>query len=303
MVVSLPTINVITIVKDDNSGLRRTLNSLSAQNTTGIKSRILVVDGSTESATSEVIHRAHNLDVTTIYREPRGIYNAMNEGIIHLMNNSLDENSFIVFLNAGDFFVDSDALIKICQENLRSNLVVGNAVMLDLRTKPSVIYPQIVFGSGDYFMHPNVFWMPHQGLSARASVFFQVGLFDENYKIAGDYDWIFRAVKAFGIPSLIPDILVAQMIDGISHFRAFSGYRERQYLARFHNLKVDKLPASLIIKLFVKEFLSARDFFWTISLSKQRSEVLDAGMVSDHKHETRLLCAWCYFESYSSWDH
>jgi glycosyltransferase involved in cell wall biosynthesis len=295
---SLNRVIVITIVKDDNPGLQRTLNSLAIQNVVNFEAQILVVDGSTETDTSEVISRFHHLEVTTIHRAPQGIYNAMNEGLEFLLNNEVKDNSYIVFLNAGDFFVNTEALQLMSAHHRLSALVVGNAVMLDPRDKPNVIHPSIVFGSGHEFMHPNVFWMPHQGLSVQILVFLKIGLFNESYKIAGDYDWIFRAVKEYGIPSLIPDILVAQMIDGISNFQSYSGYRERQFMAKFYNLKVKRLPFTLVTKMFIKQWLGEHGF--NLSLNKSDPSLLNTGLKSNHMHGPELLCGWCYFEFYSS---
>jgi hypothetical protein len=78
---SLNRITVITIVKDDNPGLQRTLNSLAEQNIVNLEAQMLIVDGSTETDTSEVTSRFHHLELTTIYRAPQGIYPAMNEGL------------------------------------------------------------------------------------------------------------------------------------------------------------------------------------------------------------------------------
>ena len=293
---------VITIVKDDNPGLQRTLNSLALQNIVNFEVQILVVDGSNETDTSEVISRFHHLKVTTIQRAPHGIYNAMNEGLKYLLSDEIQDNSYIVFLNAGDFFVNSEALQLISAQHQLSPLVVGNAVMLDPRTKPDVIQPRIVFGSGDDFMHPNIFWMPHQSLSAQTSVFLKIGLFDESYKIAGDYDWIFRAVKEYGIPSIIPNILVAQMIDGISNSRSYSGYRERQFMAKRYNLEIKRSPTKLVTKMFIKQWLGEHGLI--LNLNKNSSPHPNSGSGSgsgsNHNHGPEFLCGWCYFESFSS---
>jgi glycosyltransferase involved in cell wall biosynthesis len=289
---------VITIVKDDNPGLQRTLNSLVLQNIVNFEAQILVVDGSTETDTSEVTSRFHHLKVTTIQRAPQGIYNAMNEGLKYLLMDEIRENSYIVFLNAGDFFVNSEALQLISAEHQLSPLVVGNAIMLDPKDKPNVIQPRIVFGSGDDFMHPNIFWMPHQSLSVQTSVFLKIGLFDESYKIAGDYDWIFRAVREYGIPSIIPDILVAQMIDGISNSRSYSGYRERQYMAKLYNLEIKRSPIKLVTKMFIKQWLGEHGL--SLNLNKNNSPHPNSGSESNHNHDPEVLCGWCYFESFSS---
>jgi hypothetical protein len=168
--------------------------------------------------------------------------------------------------------------------------------MLDPRDKPNIINPKIIFGSGDEFMHPNVFWVPHQGLSVQTSVFSKIGLFDESYKIAGDYDWIFRAVKEYGIPSLIPDVLVAQMVDGISNSRSYSGYRERQCMAKLYNLELKRLPIALVTKIFIKQWLGEHGL--GVNLKKNDSPQLNTE--SNHTHGPSFLCGWCYFEFYSS---
>ena len=290
-------VSVITIIKDDNLGLQRTLNSILAQKTLGIQVRVLIVDGSMTENPLHVIERFHQLEIVTLRRPAKGVYNAMNQGLSYVLSDDFGQNSSIVFLNAGDFFVNPNALYLMSEMNKLSPLVVGNAVMLNPKTKPDIMQPKIIFGSGEEFMHPNIFWMPHQGFSAQASVFDRIGFFNESYKIAGDYDWILRAVNEYGLPSIIPDILVAQMIGGISNSRSYSGYRERAQIAEVCNLVENKLPRLLVGKMLLKEWLHSRG---VLPNSRESIRVsMKMGELSQHEHEQGIECAWCFFESFS----
>lgn len=295
--VSTQKIHIISIVKDDNSGLKRTLNSIAAQVFSNALVSILIIDGSTSETTTEITKLFRLLDISLIRKEPQGIYNAMNEGIEELASICPSDECLIIFLNAGDFFIDASAIQKIVDACQGRSFVVSNAVMFDPLRDTSLIYPEIIFGTGKEFMHPVVFWLPHQGIAARYSLYKQVGLFSENFMIAGDYDWIYRAVKQFGTPFIVHERLVAQVIDGISNKRSFSGYRERLRLAKSIGLQEIKLPGNLVLKMRLKESLPHK----ILTIFRRCSQKLnfENRRIKLEPHEVNCECPVCLFSQYS----
>jgi hypothetical protein len=154
--------------------------------------------------------------------------------------------------------------------------------------------PQIIFGVGSEYMHPVVYWLPHQGLSALFGVYKEIGFFDEAFKIAGDYDWISRAINKFGETKLVSSHLVAQMTDGISNKLSYSGYRERQVLANDLNLPARKLPSMLVFKMLIRETIYVK--FPGIAFGKNMVEKYTN---EEHGHTEKDLCAWCLFDLFS----
>ena len=287
-------IHILTLVKDDNEGLNRTLNSIAFQDNPSVEISIIVIDGLSATCPSRVIDKFSKLDIKLIKRAPKGIYNAMNEGLRELSLTCNADKCSVVFLNAGDFLIDRLAVEKLLEAHSSSQIAVGNALMLSPSKRPSIDSPQITFGVGSEYMHPIVYWLPHQGLSAQFGVYKDIGLFDETFKIAGDYEWISRAITRFGEPELVPSPLVAQMTDGVSNKRSYSGYRERQVLAKNLNLSIRKLPLMLVVKMFIKETILSNFPEFTFGKKKVKKYPNET-----HGHAKGDSCAWCLFDLFS----
>jgi hypothetical protein len=103
-----------------------------------------------------------------------------------------------------------------------------------------------------------VFWLPHQGFFATWEVYKSVGRFDLSYQIASDYEFIRRAVLSFPNIRVVQDFLVVQVVDGLSNRKSYSGYKERIRLTKTLDYKIRRLPFSLVVKMFLKEYLPNR---------------------------------------------
>lgn len=97
-----PRVSVITVVRNDATGLARTLASVAAQD---YKHRqIIVVDGGSTDDTLDTLRRqARHIDIW-ISEPDEGTYHAMNKGI------ALAGGEWLLFMNAGDEFASTDAL-------------------------------------------------------------------------------------------------------------------------------------------------------------------------------------------------
>jgi hypothetical protein len=104
--------HILTIVKDDNEGLNRTLNSIAFQHNPSVEISITVIDGLSATCPSHVINKFHELNIKLIKREPKGIYNAMNEGLLELSSTCGEDECSVVFLNAGDFLSSEEKELK-----------------------------------------------------------------------------------------------------------------------------------------------------------------------------------------------
>ena len=89
-------ISTITITKDNNKGLFRTLNSLSNLNTKPLE--VIVVNGNSEdSDINTLIDKFKSgLTINFVNESDEGIYDAMNKG------KNLAKANLIHYLNAGD---------------------------------------------------------------------------------------------------------------------------------------------------------------------------------------------------------
>jgi glycosyltransferase involved in cell wall biosynthesis len=174
-------LTVITIVKDELDGFMTTLNSVKSQN--DVSFNWLVVDGS-QSQTRDQIKELTLISNSYryAYQEPMGIYTAMNFGLM------LAADSWILFLNAGDSFVDADSTNR-----LRSILISS-----DQGVQAHGFGVQHVLPTGDIwettFPMVSETCVPsyktaqinHQGFVCKKAELLKYNGFDESLKFAAD---------------------------------------------------------------------------------------------------------------------
>jgi glycosyltransferase involved in cell wall biosynthesis len=121
-------LTVVTVVKDDESGLRLTLASLGSQ--TSRDFTILVLDSSADrTAVPDMLTEFSDLPTEYIWAEPSGVYGAMNEALAAVVT------PYTYFLNAGDELADSAVLAR------------ANEALL--ATMPTWAYGRVLFFSED----------------------------------------------------------------------------------------------------------------------------------------------------------
>ena len=102
--ISAQSLSVVTVVLNDPDGLIRTGESLLMQT---FLPEWIVVDGGSSKSTLDVLHNFGGV-VRWISEKDKGIYDAMNKGV------SMCSGDYVVFLNAGDYFSDSEVLADVC---------------------------------------------------------------------------------------------------------------------------------------------------------------------------------------------
>ena len=220
-------LSIVTVVRDDESGLTKTRSSIEANNLNGVE--WIVVDSSRER---EAVERLTTGIGRYEWVSPEGIYPAMNCGL------ELAEGEYVMFLNAGDELSSPNTL---------------SAVRDLLPEQPCVWaygHIEIIEGSGisvlsstwDYKVEKHHFFArgsfpPHQGTFTRVSDLRALGGFDTSYRIAADYK-AFLQLTQRADPCVLP-IVVARFPTGGASSQHW--YRS---LAEFHRARVEVLAPS-----------------------------------------------------------
>lgn len=201
-------VSVVTVCRNSAGCIGRTLESFFAQDHPD--KELVVVDGGSTDGTLEVV-RSFSGDGLVLISEPdRGVYDAMNKGLRVFTGDAVG------FLNADDRFHDGDALSAVAEGLARADLVHGDLDMVSggdagrvVRRWRSTPWRKGAFRRG---------WMPaHPTFYCRRHVIDQVGLFDERYRIAADYDFMLRALEVAGATAVhVPRVLVDMAPGGLS---------------------------------------------------------------------------------------
>ena len=203
-------ISIITITRNNPAELRKTLDSIPEFNF--IES--IVVNGGDNPVPAD-LPKLHNGII--INEKDKGIADAFNKGV------KASSGDFVMFLNSGDILIDKNYLnqvMSILGEKkefyfVHSNILYADAIGGELIVKPSLKNS----GRGMKYLHPSMI--------VKKEVFNTVGLFNQNYKIAMDFDFIVRmekkGLKGFYLDN---DPVVKMGGEGKSHTEEFSAIKE-----------------------------------------------------------------------------
>jgi glycosyltransferase involved in cell wall biosynthesis len=177
-------LSIITVNLNNAEGLRKTIESVVIQTFTDFE--YIIIDGGSTDGSVEIIKQYEN-KITYWTSEPdKGIYNAMNKGILQA------KGEYCLFLNSGDYLFDN-VLMPIFNKEYVEDILVGNA--LHVGANGSFLNKGIFdYKSGKItlsdFLYPKCgLIINHQSAFIRKKLFDEYGLYDEKYKIVSD--WIF----------------------------------------------------------------------------------------------------------------
>lgn len=226
-----PLFTVITISYNNLSGLKTTGASVQAQSCTDYE--WIIIDGGSNDGSADFLRSA---PARIISEADNGIYDAMNKGI------SIANGQYVIFMNAGDIFIAPDTLEKIKSEILKQNatpdFIYGDALEQTDSAQPAYkkARPHTKIRHG-MFTH-------HQAMLYKRSLLTDMR-YNENYKIAADYDLTLRFLKCCTHILYCPYPLCVFERGGISQRQTTLG-RKEQFISRRQN-KAVSYPANLTI--------------------------------------------------------
>ena len=194
-------ISIITASFNSEAHIQSCLDSIAFQTYENIEH--VIIDGKSTDKTLEIIDRHPFKPAKVISEKDKGIYDALNKGIKNATGD------IIGFLHSDDIFENEYVIEELVSafEESDSDLVYGNILHVHkentkkiFRTWKSLPFRKDLLKKG---------WMPpHNGLFVKREIFFKYGVYNINFKIAADYEWILRvfskdSVKAFYIDKLI----------------------------------------------------------------------------------------------------
>lgn len=115
-------VTVITVVYNNVSGIRDTLESFVSQSWSN--KELVVIDGGSTDGTWDIVNSFSDKIAYKCSEPDGGIYDAMNKGI------DKANGEWITFLNSGDVFVDNQVLERVFGNNEYDNVdvVYGNSI-------------------------------------------------------------------------------------------------------------------------------------------------------------------------------
>ena len=204
---SVNKISIVTICFNSENLISETFQSVKKQSFKNFE--YILIDGGSIDGTLTIAKKQDH--ISKIVSEPdKGIYDAFNKGI----KNSTGE--IIGFLNSDDSFYDENSLQNIADSfNKDTDCVFGDIIYTDKDENIKRVWKGSTFKKGAFKKG----WMPaHPTFYCRRSVYERLGLYDDSFKIAGDFELMLRFLEKHNIRSkYIPKMLVNMKIGGASN--------------------------------------------------------------------------------------
>ena len=177
----MPLLSVITINYNNAKGLKQTINSVVSQTVNDVE--FVVIDGGSTDNSIEYVKNEKRI-TNWISEADKGIYDAQNKGIQRATG------EYLLFLNSGDVLVNDSVLEKISKYLIgNKSFYYGNLILKKNDVQEKHIAPRLIdmdFILNSTFWHPCVF--------IKSSLFKKFGLYNTQFKIAGDYEFFVRCL-------------------------------------------------------------------------------------------------------------
>lgn len=198
-------ISIITVVYNNEKTIKDAMQSVLGQSYKNIE--YVIIDGKSKDNTVNLINEYKDKLGYFISEKDKGLYDAMNKGILAATGD------VIGILNSDDLYQDSDVITAVMQQ-------------FNADPKLDVLYGDLVYVKSDdtnkvvrnwksktyykrFFENANV--PPHPSLFVRRKVYKEAGLFDLEYKLAADYEFMLRAFKKHNFKSKYINRLIIKM--------------------------------------------------------------------------------------------
>ncbi|WP_269227371.1 glycosyltransferase family 2 protein [Flavobacterium eburneipallidum] len=226
-------ITIITVCYNRKATIGKAINSVLEQDYDDVE--YIIVDGNSTDGTKEIIESYGDRISRYISEPDKGMYDAINKGL------KLATGDVIGLMHSDDEFYDKKAISRIAARfNYEQNIdgVYGDGVYVSNDNEERLIRNRI----GGMFSLKKVKegWLPlHPTVYIKKSVIDQHGLYNLDFKIASDTEFLLRYLYKYKIKmSYIDAYIVKMRMGGMSTSirRAFEVLYEDYKIYKFHGL-------------------------------------------------------------------
>ncbi|WP_428311152.1 glycosyltransferase family 2 protein [Hydrocarboniphaga sp.] len=183
-----PTVSLIVATYNSEKTLHRCLQSV-RQQTESVQ--LIIVDNCSTDRTMAVA--AEFAPQAVVCEKDRGVYDAWNKGIARA------SGSWIIFLGSDDYFKNANSIQRVVDDATSVDDSVGV-----IYGKVYVVDPDERVLREDNGQIDNLYralsasmCFTHTGTLHRTRLFHELGLFNADLKIAGDFEFMLRALKIY----------------------------------------------------------------------------------------------------------
>jgi len=220
---SLPVLSVITIVYNNVSHIERTIRSVLNQDYPNIE--YIIVDGGSTDGTLHVIEQFKSQIAVIISEKDKGIYDAMNKGML------LATGDYLLFMNSGDEIFAKDTVRNVFNSWPNADIYYGETEMIDasgnnLGRRRHKAPKSFSWRSFKYGMS-----ISHQAIYVKKSI---AEPYNMHYQLSADIDWILTAAKKANTIINTQQYVARYLIGGMSKKRHLQSLKERFHIFSQH---------------------------------------------------------------------
>ncbi len=240
----MPFFSVITVVKDDEQNIEKTLKSVLSQSYKNYE--YILIDGKSKDKTLNILKK-YKKSITHLKSEKDGgIYYAMNKGI------KLSKGQIIVFVNSGDYLKKNSLynVRKIFLKDKKFDYVFGTVkrhYTTSTILKHGVNTKKLKYNFDFATAHSTGFFL-------KKKIFDKYGYFNTKFKYSADYDLYYRLIITNNIKgaSTNKENIIGEVTKGgFSSKLSFLGHLIEETKIRIHN----KQNLIIVVLIFINAIL------------------------------------------------
>lgn len=217
-----PKFSIITVTYNAQDSIVPTLESIFLQTQASYES--IVIDGASTDQTLERIGPFKKRIAHLVSEPDQGLYDAMNKAF------HLAKGEYLLFLNAGDRFIDANVLTTI-EQHLQPNTRILSADFINVQKEGSTKGKHIHTKPCTLQELKKDFAACHQTVFVHRSV---AAPYDLNYELLADYKWVTMAARQCQPSQVVhvPVPIVYYLDGGKSATQTTKNFKERFRLHR-----------------------------------------------------------------------
>ena len=246
-------ISVITVNLNNKAGLLKTINSVQEQHSDQLEH--IVVDGASIDGSVELLQEIKATSFTWSSEKDKGIYDAQNKGVLKA------KGKYTLFLNSGDVFASASVIREVIPQLNEKDIVYGDLITVENGNKTEHKSFDIADVSN---LMLSTIWHPCAFI--KRSLFESSGLYNTDFKLAGDYEFFVRTIIKDGATTWHISKFIAEFdMGGQSNFKdnqaLLLAERERAWELNFTNAAIESFKKSVSLE-------RSREYKWGKRISK-----------------------------------
>lgn len=204
--------SIITIVFNGELHIEETIKSVFNQNYRNIE--YIIIDGGSTDRTLEILKKYDSKIDYWLSEHDTGISNAFNKGI------ALVQGEIIGIINSDDYYKEGVLANIMSVYNYNDPCVLCGGMLLKHPQRPDRIWNSTLKGIEKEMT------IAHPATFVPRTIYTKFGGFDEDFKIAMDYEFVLRLMKANVRFQIVPYVTTIMRAGGVSSKRYLQGIKE-----------------------------------------------------------------------------